>query len=268
MGLFIRRARWMAILAICLGLTGCRSPVDMPPKDIVTRSIDGLSGEDHFAFKGMTEIRTGEREVLTKKLRFEGQVQHHEGLHMRLVSHPEKENTTTTRWNPIRLLEQLGEAKTTVERVESNKSLYTLNAGEGMAPKERGVTEPTFPLDEALAFRIHVDPTDAKKMFEERLWQDYELVVIPRKKVLEVQNKLSKADAAQLEMQLNQAASSHRSNLKSLLRSCKVDAQYLLWVDRKSQLPLRLDGKMKVYYNGKKSVSETIRTVSEFTRTR
>lgn len=258
----------MLMCCSLLSIAGCRGPSDMHPHEVVTRSIDGLSGEDHFLFKGMTEIRAGEREVLTKRLRFEGQVKHHQGMYMRLITHPQKENTTTSRWNPLKLLEELGEAETTVERVEPTKVLYALYAQQGTSKKERGVTEPTFPLDDAQAYHIQVEGQSAKKIFASKVWEDYNQIVLPHEKVMAVYDKLSRSDAARLEQELNEAEAKHRSELDKLLKGCKVDAEYVLWIDRKSQLPLRLDGKMKVYYNDKGKSSETIRTVSEFTRTR
>lgn len=263
-----RQRQYMIMLIMLLSLSACRTPIEAPPKEVVIRSISGLAGEDHFTFKGMTEIRTGEREVLTKSLRYEGQVKHHQGMYMRLVSSEQKESTTTTRWNPLKLLEEIGKSRISVERVEPTKDMYAMNAANGASKEERGVTAPTFPLDQASAFRIQVDPRDAKQMFEARIWREYDQVVLPRQQMLSVREKLSNEEVAQLEQQLRKTTQSHRANLKSLLKTSNVEAEYLLWIDQKSQLPLRLDGKMKVYYNHKGNASETIRTVSEFVRTR
>ncbi|WP_028545039.1 hypothetical protein [Paenibacillus taiwanensis] len=264
-----RKAWWLSICIMLLSVQGCAVPMTQDPEEVLTRSISGLSGKDQFLFRGIAEIRTGQRQVLTKQLRFNGEVRQHKGVSMRMSRVLNEVPTTPQRWNPLRMLEEIRLARKQVSRWEEGKPSLLSTSVEWDDNAAKGEQKPTFPTDKTLPYLVQLEQADAKRMFKQRIMDEYDSLIIPRQKVNQVSSKLTPTQIKALEGKLNGAAQHYRKQLLSMLNSSQVSAAYIIWIDRRSQLPLRLEGVMQAHYeDGGKWAAETIRTVAEFSEYR
>ncbi|MCG7407630.1 hypothetical protein MH117_09355 [Paenibacillus sp. ACRRX] len=260
---------WLSICIMLLNIQGCVMPMTHDPEDVLTRSISGLSGKDQFLFRGLAEIRTGERQVLTKQLRFDGEVRQHKGVSMRMSRVQDEVPTTPQRWNPLRVLEEIRLARKHVSRWEEGKTTLLAQSVEWGANTAKGEQKPTFSTDQTLPYFVQLHEEDAKRIFKQRILDEYDSLIIPHQKVNQVKKKLTPTQITALEGKLNGAAQDYRKQLLSMLHSSQVSAEYIIWIDRRSQLPLRLEGVMQAHYqDAGKLAAETIRTVAEFSQYR
>ncbi|TVX94181.1 hypothetical protein [Paenibacillus agilis] len=246
-------------LLLMAGLVGCKAPFSQPPEEVLTRAISGMAGKDQFFFEGIGELKVGERQLKTKTIRFQGEVHNHRSTHMKMTRQ-EYAETTPKRWNPIRLLTDIRTSHKKVSYVDSTMAAAVGNDAESSS------SEAERP---EILVRVDLEPDEAKRVFNERMLEEFETAVVPSRIWSQGKENRSEAEQQALQALLYNQVESYRNTFIQMLQESKVQASYYVWIDRKSQLPHRIEGQMDVVYRQQGiPYKEAIRTTAKFTQFR
>ncbi|MFC0330755.1 hypothetical protein ACFOLF_02490 [Paenibacillus sepulcri] len=208
--------QYFAIMVLCLTVTaGCASSVeDRSPKELLALTVSGLSGVDHYTFKGTTNIATGDGMVI-KPLSFQGTVKDHERLEVKSSDIGSSEDVI----HPLELLKQIEDTASAAELV----------------PAESGNT--------TAVLLVKTEEKAAAEKWTAKLRSEFK----------DLQNSMPLAAGSGIRQQSTKAeteasfqkewqAEITRSGrlLEDMLSTLQVSSTYKLIVDKKRLLPLRL----------------------------
>lgn len=240
---FVWTVRWLLLVVMA---NGC-SISHTSPDTLLNRALDGMAGKDQFRFQGMAEILTGKDKLLAKQLCYDGEIQQHKGIHMRIS--PQAEHTTTERWNPLKQLEEL--------RVMGRKRVKLLTTANlaVQSPSHLALTSCMRQMNmdkkqkrELLPLQVDVDAVQAKRMYAKQLNNDYTRLIASNLEQQQMKSSLSQADREGLYKKLNNIAMQGRKELQEKLRHASVQAKYVVWVHKRNSLPAYVEGWVTVSY--------------------
>ncbi|MBD8496841.1 hypothetical protein [Paenibacillus arenosi] len=246
------------VLLLLLELVGCDAPFSQKPEEVLTRAISGMAGKDQFFFEGIGELKVGEGQLKTKTIRFQGEVHNHRSTRMKMTRQ-EYAETTPQRWNPIRLLTDIRTSHKQVSYVDSTVAA----AGNDLDSSPSEADRPK------ILVRVDLDPDEAKRVFGERMLEEFDTAVVPSRIWSQGKEERSEAEQQALQSLLYNQVESYRNCFIQMLQESEVKASYYVWIDRKSQLPHRIEGQMDVVYKEQGiPYREAIRTTAKFTQFR
>ncbi|MCM3337162.1 hypothetical protein M3650_00520 [Paenibacillus sp. MER TA 81-3] len=251
-----------SILLVTSG-TGCLPPSKTPPNVLLDRALSGMAGQDQLRFDGEAELRVGEDMIVTKQFRYEGEVRQHKGIYMRLS--PQVEHTTTEkRWNPLKQLDEL--RMTSQKKVERLSQAHvtaqgaSLESGASKVPEALGMQ-----AKELIPLEVILSDEDAKRIYSAQIEEDFNRLVIPNVQLNQVKTSLSQRERQQLEAKLTTIAHEGRQELQKRLKAAKVQAKYMIWVERRQSLPAYMEGWITAFYTEQEQPrKETIHVKSRF----
>lgn len=235
-----RITRTAVLLLGAILIHGCSIADRTPPEALLDRALNGMAGKDQFRFQGMAEIRTGRDKLLAKQLRYEGEIQQHKGIYMRLS--PQAEQTTTeNRWNPLKQLEEL--------RIDGAKRVKALTSYDPVVQTHAGSTSKMhiMSMDEKqradlIPLQVDVDAEQAKHMYTKQLIDDYDRLITPNVQLQQMKGSMSQADEQKLQKKLSALAAQGRKDLYAKLKNAAVQAKYVVWVNKRDSLPAYVEG--------------------------
>ncbi|MBW7474203.1 hypothetical protein K0T92_05560 [Paenibacillus oenotherae] len=214
--------KWIvAVLAI---IAGCGAPSDdKTAEELLSLSIAGLSGIDHYTFSGVTGIAIADGSM-PKPTTFEGTVEEHHRIQMKRGREP----GTAPMGSPYELLEQIQAGASSVVVVPSKSGSRTA------------------------VLRVEMDRTAALREWRERLRSDFDKVIHGTGTGMSAEGKAARMmqanKGAVLEREWQREINRSRRKLEEMLRTLDVQTAYTLVIDRKRMVPLRLQEQTVLHY--------------------
>ncbi|MEB3103869.1 hypothetical protein [Ferviditalea candida] len=242
-----------------LALNGCAlTDGGNDPEKVLSRALSGISAKDNFSFNGSFEVKNSGI-WLEKGRRFEGFVVHRNQLYIKTFS-----------------LSDLNVKQNEHEYYNSRKGTAYLRSGSGWKLLGNGSTPRNDPMSdwnpvyyfrliqkykktveidgklsdpEKIVLNIRLDPKEIANVMNQRLRDGFNA------EVTEVRHKTlqrdSQATAKDLKMQrdIHSVYTAAEKEWQEISNSLSVNPQVLLWIERKTNLPKRLQVNMVMNYS-------------------
>jgi len=224
---FLRTSTSVCLLAGALLAAGCDSLTDnQSPKELLSMSVSGLAGIDSYSFIETSGV-TSAAGIKSAAVTYRGEVQEHN----RMLLQSEDNRHTRSVIPPLELLTAIEAGASHVELLPSKSGLRTA------------------------VLRVDLDSAAAVKQWEAQLNASItrlDSLNSPlsqtggSKTLSSNQNKSSEFDREWAE-----EIARSKSTLNDLLRNLHVESFYLLTIDRKRLLPLKLQEHTVLHYEAK-----------------
>ncbi|GGD65249.1 hypothetical protein [Paenibacillus nasutitermitis] len=197
-----------------LGIAGCASgSMNRTPDELLGLTVSGLSGVDHYTFKGTTKIAIGDGTVI-KPISFQGEVRNHEQLEVKSSD----SDSAADLIHPLELLKEIEQSAASTELIaaESDKATAVL--------------------------QIKTDEKAAARLWAGRLRSQFKQLQssIPGTEVSPLQQQDESQASAQFKKEWDAELARSGRLLEEMLATLHVSSTYKLQLDRSKMLPLRL----------------------------
>jgi hypothetical protein len=202
------------------------------PETMLNYALSGLSGRDNFAFEGHAQVNSAG--YLQKAFDFEGFVVNHNKMIIK-SNHPstlyvknnnrwvtaEKEAGNSSSfiqmWNPLVKLDQIKAMDKTVD--------IDADASSG----------------KVAVLTVHADKDHLQKIMKEELRRELEQVSVEDiVNPVASSGHLTEKDIVNMRVEMKRTLAGANTRLQQMLDTLSVQAEYILWVDRTSNLPLKM----------------------------
>lgn len=213
------------ILIALLLMAGCAAPSDdKSPEELLSLSVAGLSGIDHYLFSGATGIAIADGNM-PQPLTFKGVVEDHNRIRMSAGLNGSTGEGMPFH-HPLKLL----------EHIQAHADTITL------MPSQSGNRTATL--------RVELDGASARRQWSERLRGEFDKVAGTGRGNAKGKTALANQVNAStdLEREWRKEVDRSRRRLDEMLRTLNVQSTYTVIVDRVKMLPLRLQEQTQLHY--------------------
>lgn len=217
----------LSLLIALLLMAGCAAPSDhKSPEELLSLSVAGLSGIDHYTFSGSTGIAMADG-GMPEPMSFQGVVVDHHRIRMNAGGgRGAGTKVSMAAQHPLKLLENIQAQAGTVALMASESGNRTA------------------------VLQVELDQAAACRHWADRLRNEFNAVVnAGNSNVRKISARSSDNNAsAALEREWSKEVDRSRRKLDGMLRTLKVQSTYIVIIDRVKMLPIRLQEQTMLQY--------------------
>ena len=229
----LRRVIWY--WALSFFVASCGFPMQQEADEILRLGLSALSGKDQFAFQGIHQSVTVGLPP-DSEVRFEGVVNQHHKVYLRFVQNGNKRpvaNQSVSNGQWISLNEKQPSPYREFNPLAHISDLKQLKKEVENAPNKE--------ISGAQKVRVILDEGALKKRMIGKLGLDVEAYFSQKMAGAQGNRGLGERELSIIRRELEEKTKNWKEQLEEIKGTLRVQGEYLLWIDRTSKLPVRMD---------------------------